>query len=919
MTDSTDRSPAWHTLGVDEVARALSTDITTGLTETQAARGLERYGPNEIPRETPPSVWQITLRIWADPMNIMLTIVAIAAFLFDQTPTGILIALLVLLNLYMGASQEAKAQQSVSALESLQAPAARVLRDGRICELPAVDLVPGDVVLLEPGDLVPADGRVARSTSLEAVESSLTGESAPVDKGPAPLPEADTALGDRSDMVFQNTSITRGTATVIVTTTGSATEMGKIAGLLSSVVPEKSPLQRELRSLTIKLAILAWVAVAVIVAISLFRGLPTDQVVLLAITVAISSIPAGLPTFLTTMLSYGAQRLAKAKAVVRNLTDVEALGCTSAVNSDKTGTLTMDMMTATSLFESGHWYHVEGAGYAKSGVILGAAGTESPDFTALAYGLTLCSDATVSDDGAVIGDPTEAALVVLAAKMGVDSEISRREYERVALVPFDSEYKFMATFHLAPIEGEMKLVALVKGAPDVLLSRCTDADWTEGTTPIREVDEQLQQANHELGSQGLRVMAFAYRLFDPADAPSIQADPMAAVTDLTFSSLVGIIDPLRPSAKEAVAIAQRAGIEVRMITGDHAVTAEAIAKDLSLGPGVITGPQFQQLTDAEVAADLENLHVFGRVAPEDKLRLVTIMQETGQTVAMTGDAVNDAAALKKADIGVAMGSGSEVTKQAANMVLTDDNFATLVHAIELGRDIYGKITAQLRYVMVGLFGVLLVMLAASALDINAGQALTPVMLIFVTFLVGIFPAIAISTDSVEPGIMDQPPRDPNAAILNRQTTPRWLAFGAAQAIAILLPFFVLDERSADGGPGAGQTTAFAVAALSTVWIAACVRRDLLPAWSGPHFPYWWWLLVPLALTWFAISDDGMRDALGTQPLNGNQWLLAIGCSLIVVVVIEGSKAVRRAADNREDTPTPAPAPSTPVEELLGPQ
>ena len=923
MNDSTDPSPAWHTLGVDEVARALATDVSTGMSEASAARALERYGPNEIPREVPPSLWRITLRIWADPMNIMLTIVAIAAFLFDQTPTGILVALLVVLNLYMGASQEAKAQQSVSALESMQAPNARVRRDGRVIEIAATDLVPGDIVLLEPGDLVPADGRVAVAASLEAVESALTGESAPVDKGATPVPAADTALGDRSDMVFQNTSITRGTATVIVTTTGSSTEMGKIAGLLSSVEPEKSPLQRELRSLTIKLAILAWLAVAAIVVISLARGLPIDQVVLLAITVAISSIPAGLPTFLTTMLSYGAQRLAKAKAVVRNLTDVEALGCTSAINSDKTGTLTMDMMTATTLFESGRWYHVEGSGYAKSGAILGAAGTQTPDFTELAYGLTLCSDATVSDDGDVIGDPTEAALVVLAAKMGVDADISRREYERAALVPFDSEYKFMATFHHAPIDGEPKLIALVKGAPDVLLARCTSADWQDGVVDIVAVADDLRAANHELGSQGLRVMAFAYRLFDPADTAAVQADPMAAVADLTFSSLVGIIDPLRPTAKEAVTVAQRAGIDVRMITGDHAVTAEAIAKDLNLGPGVITGPQFQQLTDAEVAADLPGLHVFGRVAPEDKLRLVTVMQQTGQTVAMTGDAVNDAAALKKADVGVAMGSGSDVTKQAANMVLTDDNFATLVHAIELGRDIYGKITSQLRYVMVGLFGVLLVMLAASAFDINQGQALTPIMLIFVTFLVGIFPAIAISTDTVEPGIMDRPPRDPNATILNRETTPRWLLFGAVQAVAILLPFFLLDERSADGGPGAGQTTAFAVAALSTVWIAACVRRDLLPVWAGPHFPYWWWLLVPLALTWFAISDDGMRDALGTQDLTGDQWLLAIGCSLLVVVVIEVSKAIRRAdtvrLEQRAATRPAPPEATTGVEELMGPR
>jgi P-type Ca2+ transporter type 2C len=888
-----DSATAWHTLDADQVARALGTDVDAGLSDAEAARALERHGPNVIPSEPAPSALQILARIWADPMNLMLTVVAAFSFLFDQTGTGVLVVFLVLLNLYLGTSQELKAQQSVSALESMQAPGARVRRGGQVVEIAATEVVPGDVVLLEPGDLVAADGRIVRSASLEAIESGLTGESAPVDKGSATLPDADTALGDRTDMVFQNTSITRGTATVVVTATGSDTEMGKIAGMLSGVQHEPSPLQKEMRSMTIRLAIMAWVAVVIIVVISIARGLPTDQIVLLAITVAISSIPAGLPTFLTAMLSYGAQRLAKAKAVVRNLTDVETLGCTSAINSDKTGTLTMDMMTAVSMFDSGHWFSIEGAGYSKSGATLGAAGAEVPDFTALAYGLTLCSDATVTDEGAVMGDPTEAALVVLAAKMGVDAEISRREYERIALVPFDSSYKFMATFHLAPIEEKLSLVELVKGAPDVLLTRCTTADWLGGVVPIDDVADRIQSANDELGARGLRVMSFAYRVFDPDRAESVQADPMAAVTDLTFSSLVGIIDPLRPSARESVATARAAGIDVRMITGDHAVTAHAIAEDLGLGPGVITGPEFQRLTDAELLSQLDELHVFGRVAPEDKLRLVSVMQQAGQTVAMTGDAVNDAAALKKADVGVAMGSGSEVTKQAAKMVLTDNNFATLVHAIELGRDIYGKITAQLRYVMAGLFGVLLVMLLASALDINAGQALTPIMLIFVTFLVGIFPAIGISTDSVEPGIMHLAPRDPTIAILNRTTTPRWLMYGFAQAVSILLPYFVLGERAADGGPGAGQTTAFAVAGLSTVWIAACVRRDLIPAWTGPHMPYWLWLLIPLALTWFAITYDSMNDILGTQSLTGGQWILAFACSLIVLVVIEADKAIRR--------------------------
>ncbi len=885
----------WFTMSADEVLATLDTSADTGLSPAAAAEALRTHGPNELPREPQPSALQIVLRIWADPMNLMLTVVAAAAFFFGQPETGWLVLFLVALNLFMGASQEIKAKKSAGALASLQIPEALVIRGGDRSSIPAADLVPGDIVLLEPGDLVPADGRIVASASLEAVESGLTGESAPVDKNSLPVADPDTPLGDRSDMVFQNTSITRGTARVVVTATGSSTEMGKIAGMLSSVQPEPSPLQKEMRGLTIRLAVLAWVAVAIIVVIAILRGLPTPQIVLLAITVAISSIPSGLPTFLTAMLSYGAQRLARAKAIVRNLTDVETLGSTSAINSDKTGTLTLDMMTATRLFDAGQWFRVEGEGYSTAGEILGAAGSEVPDFTPLALGLTLCSDAEVKPDGSVAGDPTELALVVLAAKMGVDAGISRRDYPRTALVPFDSEYKFMATFHEAPINDEPMVVELVKGAPDVLLERCRAALWggADEEVAIGAVAQELQDANEELARDGLRVMAFAYRTFPVSQVEAVRADPMAAVTDLTFVALVGIIDPLRPSAKTAIQVAHRAGIDVRMITGDHAVTAAAIGKDLDLGPGTITGPEFQKLSDAELLQRLPDLHVFGRVSPEDKLRLVSVMQENGDIVAMTGDAVNDAAALKKADVGVAMGSGSEVTKQAANMVLTDDNFATLVHAVELGRDIYGKIVSQLRYTMITLFGVLVTMLLASALDVNNGQALTPVMLLFVTFLIGIFPAIGISTDSTEPGIMDLPPRDSAIPILNRSTTPRWVVIGLVQGIAILLPYFLLDARADGGVEGQPQTTAFLVAGLSTVLIAACARRDLLPAWVGPYLPYYLWLLAPLALIWLAVESEPMNELLGTVPLTSGQWGMGALLALAVGVVMEVGKALRR--------------------------
>ena len=422
----------WFTLDAEAAARKLGTDLETGLSEATASDRLSEYGANSLPTTARPSVWAIALRTWLTPMNLMLTAVAALSYVIGQVETGVLITLLVLINVVMGARQEVAAQASVDALQSMQVPTARVRRASTLVELPARDLVPGDVVLLEAGDVVPADGRIAVAARLEAAESALTGESAPVAKDASALTDPNTALGDRTCMLFQNTSITRGTATMIVTATGEGTEMGHIAGMLSSVTTAQSPLQREVHGLTIRLAIIAWVAVAIIVVLGLYRGLDPNAVILLGITTAISAIPSGLPTFLTGMLSYGAQRLAKAKAVVKSLNDVETLGSTTAINSDKTGTLTMDMMTATRMYAYGQWFTIEGSGYEKQGAILHAAGRQEPDFTVLAYGLALSGDATVDSDGTVVGDPTEAALIVLAAKMGVDAGQSRSEYPRIA-------------------------------------------------------------------------------------------------------------------------------------------------------------------------------------------------------------------------------------------------------------------------------------------------------------------------------------------------------------------------------------------------------------------------------------------------------------------------------------------------------
>ncbi len=568
---------------------------------------------------------------------------------------------------------------------------------------------------------MPADGRILRSATLETQEAALTGESAPIPKDAATIADPDTTLGDRTNSVFQNTQVTRGTASVVITDTGMTTQMGQIASMLSSVKQAKSPLQRELDSLTGVLGWIAWGAVAVIIITGLIRGDDLAAVILLGISMAISAIPTGMPSFVQAMLSFGSRQLAEHNAVVKNLTDVETLGATSAINSDKTGTLTMNEMTVESLYLAGEWFTVGGNGYEKTGEILRAAGAPNPDFGNLALGLTLCSDATVSDDGAVVGDPTEAALVVLAAKMGADAELTRSQYPRVSEVPFDSAYKFMGTYHQLTLNGVTGLYLLVKGGPDVVLDRCSTVSTADGPASIEVAGQTVLDANRKLSEQGLRVLAFAVRRFEPGEA--VPADPMDGVKDLTLVGLVGIIDPLRPSSKEAVRIAHAAGIDVRMITGDHAITAAAIGSKLGLGPGAASGADIQAMTDDELKAALPNLHVFGRVTPEDKLRLARLMQENGDVVAMTGDAVNDAAALKQADIGVAMGSGSEVTKQAGKMILVDDNFGTLVTAVKLGRAIYDKIVSYVRYQMSQLFSLVLLFLVASLFNINHGVPL----------------------------------------------------------------------------------------------------------------------------------------------------------------------------------------------------
>jgi Ca2+-transporting ATPase len=831
----TDDRP-WFALDGDAVADELGVAADQGLTTDEVAPRRDHYGPNALPAEPTPSVWSIAWTQLVNPMTLMLVGVVIVGLFADQLATVVIVGLLVTLNVVRGTSQELKARASVDALAELQVPTARVRRDGSTVELDAVELVPGDIVFLEAGDLAPADGRLLVSATLEMQESALTGESAPVPKAADRIDDPETPLGDRSNMVFQNTLATRGTATFVVTATGTTTEMGRIAGMVTDIQRRRSALQIELDRLSKLLGMLAGGAVIVIVAVGLARGLDLDDVLVLAIATAIASIPTGLPTFVQTMLSSGARRLAEHRAVVKTLADVETLGGTTAINSDKTGTLTLNAMTAVSMMAGGRWYRIQGEGYATTGGILHEADDQAPDFRRLGLGLALCSDATVADDGTIVGDPTEAALVVLA--------------------------------------------------------RSSHAHWHGEVVPIDQVRDEIAAANQRLSEQGLRVLSFAARGLDEAEMTAAIDDPMAAVGALTFISLVGIIDPLRPSAKDAVRIAHGAGIDVRMITGDHTVTARAIGDELGLGPGVINGTDLAHLADGDVVERLPELHVFGRVAPEDKVRLARLMQEAGEVVAMTGDAVNDAAALKQADVGVAMGSGSEVTKQAGKIVLTDDNFATLVHAVELGRDIYRRISSYIRLQLTILSSVLQLMLLATVFNINGGVALFPMQLLFAKFFVVATVVVGFIVDVPDPGVMQRPPRRPGSKIADRAQAIRWVVSGfllAGPALAVLQ--WGPDEPDADVGTTA-MTMAFAIVALGAVNNGLVLRREREPWWSAPLFPYLGWVMLGWGLTWMAVELGMMQRLLDTVSLSGGQWLVVLALSLVSPAFVAVDKVLQ---------------------------
>jgi Ca2+-transporting ATPase len=901
---------AWHATGVEEVLQQQGVQADAGLTAAEVASRRARYGPNRFAEAAREPRWQAFVRQYRDPMQIVLLAAGVVSlFIPNQFMTGVVLIGLTLLNAFLGLNQEGKAEASVAALQKMMVVKARVRRDGEVVSVPMEELVPGDIVMVEAGDLVPADGRLIRAATLEIDESALTGESAPVPKQVEPV-AADAALGDRVDMAFMNTQVTRGAGTFVVTATGMATEVGHISDMLQVTTAETTPLTRQLNALTNQILVIAGLSLAASMAIGLWRDQPFNTLFLTAVAFAVSAIPTGLPAVVTTILAAGTTTLAAAGAIVKRLRSVETLGSTSAINSDKTGTLTLNQMTAVEMAVTGRRYRITGEGYSTEGHINRVAGEADVPLERYLLPMALCADAVVRDGG-LVGDPTEGALVVLAAKGGVEPELTREHYHRIAEVPFDAAYKFMATFHRIKDESGKDVVrCYVKGAPDQLLARASSADDGTGRqVPIDQLRDRIVEENDRLGRQGLRVMATAYRDLEPGSFDA-SADLLPVVSDLSLLALVGIVDPPRAEAKDSIATAHAAGIQVRMITGDHAVTAEAIARQLGIRGRAITGADFAAMSDAQLADQIDDIGVIARVAPEDKVHLVDVLKAKGHIVAMTGDGVNDAPALKKADIGVAMGiTGTEVSKEAAVMILTDDNFATIVKAVRLGRALYDNLLRYIRFQMAGLFGFILTFLGSSIFWIAAGMPFLPLQTLWVNFTVQVFMAVGLGYGKEREGLMAEAPRPPTRPILPTRLLAWVVTAGLVMALGTLA---VIQWATGQYGDQVARTMGLTVFSLFNIWLALetsdeersifnpeILRNGTLIKAAGAA------LVVTILATEFRL----LNRVLDTVSLDLDQWLVCIGVSLAIVVVAEVRKLLGiRVTEGHAEAPPPAPEP-----------
>ena len=884
----------WHTIEPTEVLSRLGAH-PSGLSRREVERRLAEFGPNTLPAAARIAPWRRVLRLLADPMVVVLGIAAaVSAVVTREWETPVVILLVVVLNTVLNYIQETRAEAGLAALRDMTVPHSRVVREGVESEIDSADLVPGDVVVVAAGDRVPADGRVLEATRLQVAEAALTGESIPVDKSPRTLGDVEAPLGDRAGMVFMNTEVTRGRARVVVTGTGIHTELGTIAGLLEGADAGRTPLQRRISVLARVLTVIALVVVALVLVIGLVRGQSWEDMLLSAVSLAVATIPEGLTAVVAFTLAMGASRMAREGAIIKNLAAVETLGSTSHIATDKTGTLTLNEMTVTRIVANGGSYSVTGTGYGEPGAVLSADPDTEPDLRRAAVAMALCNDAIVTD-GKLVGDPTEGALVVTAAKCGIDVGGLRVARPRVAEVPFDSDYKFMATVNRSPGGG---LTMHAKGATGALLSRASHVwDGAEAVELTDERCEEIRAATDSLAASGLRTLLVAWRDVDgtASGAEEVELDD---VHGLTVLAVLGIVDPPRREAAEAIRIAHEAGISVHMITGDHLVTASAVARGLGIGGEAVSGRDLDGIDDDELADRAGRLGVLARVTPEHKIRMVRALQSRGDVVAMTGDGVNDAPALSQADIGVAMGiTGTDVSKGAAKMVLTDDNFATIVSAVRQGRGIYDNIVKFVKFQLTTAWAFVLVFLASGLFGL-AAVPFTALQVLLVNIVMDGPPAMALGVEPVERNAMRHRPRPAHEQILTPARLIRILWLGVVMAVGTLLVLAYAEalfpERA--GVPMFSTTLAYATFVFYQVFNLMNVRSTTGSVFSrdmAHNAPIWVALAaVPLLLV-VVVEVPVLQGIFDTTSLRADEWLLAAAVGSTILWMEEVRKAGAR--------------------------
>jgi len=900
----------FHALSVPDALQRLETS-GRGLSHAEVQKRLARYGRNEIEVEKKVSALALLLAQLKNPLVGVLLAAALISVVAGKTIDAVVIAVVILVNTLIGFFQEYKAEAALEALKSQAAPEAEVVREcpeaGECIEerVPAASIVPGDIILLDAGAKVPADVRIIEAINLEINESMLTGESLPVRKTVDSLP-ADLPVAERTNLAFGGTIVTHGRGKAVVFATGAQTEIGKIATLIQETEKVDSPLQKQTLDLGKKLGLLALGVAVVTLILGLLRGLVFQDIFMFALASAVSSIPEGLPAVMSITLAVGVSRMAKRNAIIRRLPAVDALGAATVICTDKTGTLTANQMTVQQVMAGGKTIHVTGVGFAPRGSFERDGKrfdpTSDPDVRLALHVGALCNNARLvrhyhNDDyeWEIRGDPTEGAFVVATAKAGQHKEALERSFHRIDEIPFSAQSKFMATFHRTP---EDEVWVLVKGAPETVLEFCPQIRENGAARPLEAEDRQhIVAENHRMASEALRVLGLAYRVIAPAEVERIKQNlEYGHGVEMIFAGLVGMIDPPRPEAPEAVARCKRAGVRVMMATGDHRLTGEAIAREVGILDGdgkVFTGSDVERMSDEELDAVIEQAAVFARVSPEHKYRIVESLRRQGHVVAMTGDGVNDAPALQAAEIGVAMGiTGTDVTKETAEMVLTDDNFSSIVNAIEEGRVIFQNVRKVVKYLLATNIGEDLTLLSALAFLPGAGLIITPVQILWVNLVTDGVLDIALAMEPKEGDVMDEPPRKPNARIINQEIMLNILYVALFMAAGTVWMF---TRANRSGGLLRAQTLAFTTLAMFQVFNSLNCRSRTQSVFQLGLFKNRYLIgaiALSILLQLAAEHVPFMQVALGTVPLGWQDWGLIVLVSSSIFIADEVRKLFR---------------------------